>query len=116
MPGITQQNWYTLDMLFKMVEKLVRPYVGILAPKVLKDDPWFGPTPILSVSQEEYVAMRSQLELENLLIPQSEDRPREVDDIHEVMYNIATKAGKTTTQLDPQSGPSAWQSGVGFDL
>jgi hypothetical protein len=98
-------------MLLKIVEKLVKPFTGILAPKVLKDDPWFGPTPILSITQEEYVAMRYQLELENQLIPQSEDKPREVDNIHAVMYDIATNTGKTTI-----SGPGVWQSGVGFDL
>tara|TARA_B100001142_G_scaffold73087_1_gene73766 strand:+ start:817 stop:1194 length:378 start_codon:yes stop_codon:yes gene_type:complete len=124
---ITQKNWYTLDMLLKMVEKLVKPFTGIPAPKVLKDDPWFGPAPILSVTQEEYVAMRYQLELENQLIPQSEDKPREVDNIHAVMYDIATNGGKTTTQLDPmpslgggsegyQSGPGGWKSGIGFNL
>lgn len=122
---ITQENWHSLDMLLKMIKRLVKPYTGIPAPKVLKDDPWFGPAPILSEKQEEYIAMRAQLEAENQLIPQSEDKPREVDNIHEVMYNIATNAGKTTTQLDPmpplgggsegyQSGPGGWQSGTGY--
>jgi hypothetical protein len=31
--------------------------------------------------------------------------------IHEVMYQIATKTGKTTTQLDPQT----WMSGSGIN-
>jgi len=31
--------------------------------------------------------------------------------IHEVMYQIATSTGKTTTQLDPQ----AWMSGSGIN-
>ena len=121
----TQNNWYTLDMLLKTIQRLVKPFTGVPAPKVLKDDPWFGPAPVLSEKQEEYVAMRAQLEAENQLIPQSEDKPREVDNIHEVMYNIATNNGKTTTQLDPmpplgggsesyQSGPGGWQSGTGY--
>ena len=61
------------------------------------------------------------------LISQSEDQPRkEVDNIHEVMYNIATSGGKTTTQLNPmpelgggsenfQSGPGGWMSGTGMN-
>ena len=122
---ITLKNLYTLDMLLKTIKQLVKPFTGIPAPKVLKDDPWFGPAP-LSEKQEEYVAMRAQCEEEKLLIPQSEDMPRkEVDNIHEVMYNIATNHGKTTTQLDPmpplgggsesyQSGPGGWQSGTGY--
>ena len=99
-------------------------YTGIPAPSILDEDPWFGPTPVLSEKQKE---IRAQLEKENQLIPESEDRaPKEVDNIHEVMYNIATSGGKTTTQLDPlpelgggsenfQSGPGNWMSGTGLN-
>tara|TARA_B100000902_G_scaffold365356_1_gene386256 strand:+ start:1806 stop:2114 length:309 start_codon:yes stop_codon:yes gene_type:complete len=93
------------------------------APAYLKDDPWFGPA-ILSDKQKE---MRTQLEAENILIPQSEDKTpvKEVENIHEVLYNIAMKGGKTTTQLNPlpelgggsenfQSGPQGWMSGTGY--
>ena len=113
-------------MIFRAIKKLVKPFTGIPAPKVLKDDPWFGPAPILSEKQQEY--MRTQLEEEKQLIPQSEDQPpnKEVDNIHEVMYNIATQSGKTTTQLNPmpelgggsenfQSGPGGWMSGTGLN-
>ena len=112
-------------MIFRALKKLAKPFTGIPAPKVLKDDPWFGPTPILSEKQQEYV--RAQLEEEKQLIPQSEDQSptKEVANIHEVMYNIATGNGKTTTQLDPlpelgggsenfQSGPGGWMSGTGY--
>ena len=111
-------------MIIRAIKKLVKPFTGIPAPKVLKDDPWFGPAPILSEKQQEY--MRKQLEEENQLISEMEDQPRkEVDNIHEVMYNIATKNGKTTTQLNPMqelgggsekfhSGPGGWMSGTGY--
>ena len=115
-------------MIFRALKKLAKPFTGIPAPKVLKDDPWFGPAPILSEKQQEY--MRTQLEEEKQLIPQSEDQPpnKEVDNIHEVMYNIATSGGKTTTQLNPMpelgggsenfhegpSGPGGWMSGTGI--
>ena len=112
-------------MIFRALKKLTKPFTGIPAPKVLKDDPWFGPAPILSEKQQEY--MRTQLEEEKQLIPQSEDQPpaKEVENIHEVMYNIATGSGKTTTQLNPmpelgggsenfQSGPGGWMSGTGL--
>lgn len=114
-------------MILRALKKLTKPFTGIPAPKVLKDDPWFGPTPILSEKQQEYVEMRKQLEEEKQLISQSEDQPRkEVDNIHEVMYNIATQGGKTTTQLNPmpdlgggseqiQSGPGGWMSGTGMN-
>tara|TARA_B100002019_G_C20739409_1_gene343241 strand:+ start:108 stop:464 length:357 start_codon:yes stop_codon:yes gene_type:complete len=112
-------------MILRTIKKLVKPFTGIPAPKVLKDDPWFGPAPVLSEKQQEH--MRLQLEEEQQLISQSEDQPRkEVDNIHEVMYNIATKGGNTTTQLDPmpelgggsenfQSGPGGWMSGTGLN-
>ena len=113
-------------MIIRAIKKLVKPFTGIPAPKVLKDDPWFGPAPILSEKQQEYV--RYQLELEKQLIPEAEDKSpaKEVDNIHEVMYNIATKGGKTTTQLNPlpelgggsenfHTGPGGWTSGTGYE-
>ena len=112
-------------MILRALKKLVKPHKTIPAPKVLKDDPWFGPTPVLSEKQQEY--MRTKLEEENQLIPQSEDKPptKEVDNIHEVLYNVATKSGKTTTQLNPlpelgggsenfHTGPGGWMSGTGY--
>jgi hypothetical protein len=111
-------------MILRALKKLTKPFTGIPAPKVLKDDPWFGPAPILSEKQQEY--MRAQLVEEKQLIAQHEDQPRkEVDNIHEVMYNIATSGGKTTTQLNPMpefgggsenfhGGPGGWMSGTGM--
>jgi len=109
------------------IVKLVKPYIGIPAPKVLEYDPWFGHPP----ETETSIALkesRAKLEEEKILIPESEDQPptKEVENIHEVMYNIATSGGKTTTQLNPlpslgggsesyQSGPGGWMSGTGMN-
>lgn len=116
-------------MIIRALKKLIKPFTGVPAPDYLEDDEWFGPAPILSEKQQEYVEIRSQLEKEKQLIPQSEDQPRkEVDNIHEVMYNIATKGGNTTTQLNPMpelgggsenfqsgpAGPGSWMSGTGM--
>ena len=113
-------------MIIRALKKLVKKHKTIPAPEFLEDDPWFGPA-TLSEKQQEYVEMRKALESEKLLIPQEEDQPptKEVENIHEVMYNIATGNGKTTTQLDPlpelgggsenfQSGPGGWMSGTGY--
>ena len=112
-------------MIIRALKKLIKPYVGVPAPAYLEDDPWFGPA-TLSEKQLSLREARMKLEEEKILIPQSEDMPRkEVDNIHEVMYNIATKHGKTTTQLNPmpqlgggseqyQSGPGGWMSGTGM--
>ena len=96
------------------------------APEYLEDDEWFGPA-TLSEKQMTIREMRMQLIEEEQLLPLSEDQPhvKEVANIHEVMYNIATSNGKTTTQLDPmpqlgggseqiQSGPGGWMSGTGM--
>ena len=101
----------------------VKPYTGVPAPVILEDDPCFGPTPILSEKQREYLDMVKQLEEEKqLLSSDSEDMSKEVDNIHEVMYNVATSNGKTTVQLDPpgcsenfHSGPDGWMSGTGMN-
>ena len=47
-------------MILRALKQLTKPFTGIPALKVLKDDPWFGPAPILSEKQQEY--MRTQLE------------------------------------------------------
>ena len=67
-------------------------YTGVPAPSILEDDPWFGPTPPLTEKQEE---IRAQLEEEKQLIAEEEDKSpsKEVANIHEVMYNVATSNG-----------------------
>ena len=116
-------------MILRALKKLIKPYVGVPAPEYLEDDPWFGPA-TLSEKQLSLREARMKLEEEKILIPHSEDQPpkKEVDNIHEVMYNIATGGGKTTTQLDPMpelgggsenfhegpSGPGGWMSGTGM--
>ena len=84
-------------------------FVGIPAPVVLPDDPWFGPSPVKSEKQmthEEMLEEASRREEEN-----RKEECKEPDNIHEVMYNMATKCGKTTTQLDPVGGSENFQGG-----
>lgn len=93
-------------------------YVGVPAPEVLSNDPWFG-DPVLSDESQDYLEKEAQ-------IKQQEEEFRqywtnEPEDIHQVMYDIATKNGKTTVQLDPvggsetfQEGPGGWMSGTGY--
>ena len=77
------------------------------APKYLKDDPWFGPAPF-SDKQVEYKLAYQQVVEENLLL---DDKYPEVENIHEVMYDMAIKCGKTTIQLDPVGGSENFQGG-----
>ena len=84
-------------------------FVGIPAPKVLKNDPWFG-EPVKSEKQLEYEHINDDPHDGWWLRPEWQD-PKEPDNIHEVMYDIATKCGKTTTQLDPVGGSENFQGG-----
>ena len=71
---------------------MTKPYIGIPAPKYLKYDPWFGP-PILSEEQQKLLL--SELYGENILIAEDtldkEISKGELDNIHKVMYNLATQ-------------------------
>ena len=84
-------------------------FIGIPAPAILPDDPWFGPSPIKSEKQMNYEEMLEEAqrrEEEN-----QQNVTKEPDNIHEVMYDMATKSGKTTTQLDPVGGSENFQGG-----
>ena len=84
-------------------------FVGIPAPKVLKNDPWFG-EPVKSEKQLEYEHINDDPHDGWWLRPEWQD-PKEPDKIHEVMYDMATKCGKTTTKLDPVGGSENFQGG-----
>ena len=93
------------------------PYTGVPAPEYLQDDPWFS-TPIKSEKQLEYM----QQEIEVKRQERENNFSVEPDDIHQKMYEIATKNQNTTLDLDPISpggsenfheGPGRWSSGTG---
>jgi hypothetical protein len=102
-------------------DEMEYPYLGVPAPLLLEDDPWFGPAPKLTEKQE---VIRAQLEEEQQLIAEEEDKSpdKEVANIHQVMYDIATKGKATTLALDPiggsenfHEGPGGWNSGTGLN-
>lgn len=84
-------------------------YTGVPAPKVLKNDPWFG-EPVKSEKQLEYEHINDDPHDGWWLRPERQD-PKEPDNIHEVMYDMSIKSGKTTTQLDPVGGSETFQGG-----
>jgi hypothetical protein len=75
-------------------------FVSVPAPKYLKDDSWFG-SAVLSNSQMTVREAYEHAVSDGQLLP--EDDIVEPKDIHEVIYNIATRSQKTTIQLDPTS-------------
>ncbi len=87
-----------------------------VAPNYLKDDPWFGPA-YFSLHQTEYKLAYEQAVAENLLL---DANSTEVENIHGVMYGIATSHGKTTIQLDPLptfvgGSERVWMSGSSYN-
>jgi hypothetical protein len=89
------------------------------APEILEDDPWFGPAP----DTEKSIALK-QLIQEQILHEEDfpkENQTKEPENIHEVLYDIATKNVATTLTLDPlpsfiggsENYQEPWMSGVG---
>ena len=66
---------------------MTETFTGIPAPKFLPDDPWFGPA-IYSKKQQDY--MIAQLVKENLIL-KDDNASRELDNIHQIMYNLSTQ-------------------------
>lgn len=85
------------------------PYTGIPAPVYLKDDPWFGPAPILTEKQMDYMQMETQVKMQEE--KEREESGSEPEDIHQLMYEMATKNAPTTIQLNPIGGSEIFQGG-----
>ena len=84
-------------------------FVGVPAPRVLKEDEWFGPAPVsdanMDYMEREYEAFKQDA------LNYYDQETKEPEDIHQVMYDLATKSGKTTTQLDPIGGSENFPGG-----
>lgn len=84
------------------------PYVGIPAPAYLEDDPWFGPAPIRSEKQLDYMEQETFIKQQE---HQETYSTAESEDIHQVMYEMATQNSATTLQLNPIGGSENFQGG-----
>ena len=92
----------------KVVQK---PYQTVPAPVVTPSDSWFGEAP-KTEKVIEYVKQKNEELYQRLAEgPQS----KEVDNIHQVMYDKATKGVATTLTLDSLGGSEEWQSGTGYN-
>ena len=83
-------------------------YTGVPAPVFLKNDEWFG-TAVVSEKSQDYMVQETEIKQQ-----ESENRQywtKEPEDIHQVMYEMATKSGATTVQLDPIGGSENFQGG-----
>ena len=94
------------------------PFVGVPAPAYLEDDPWFGPA-FISDANRDYMEREHEAFKEEAHKHYGTQEP---ENIHEVMYQKATKNQNTTTQLNPlggsenfHQGPGGWNSGTGHN-
>jgi len=90
-------------------------WTGVPAPVILEDDPWFGPAPKSDKQKnyEETVATESQIEKD-----QRKEETQEPENIHQVMYEMATKNWNTVDETKQSMGGSEniqnWNSGTGM--
>ena len=93
------------------------PYTGVPAPVVLSNDSWFGDVTYKSQKQLDYMEQETEMKRQE----REKNFSVEPDDIHQKMYEIATKNQNTTLQLNPpggsenfHEGPGGWNSGNGM--
>ena len=86
-----------------------KAYVGVPAPVMTPVDDWFSgsygfATEIpITEKQKDYMEREKEMKMA--------DQSKESDNIHQLMYEIATKSGATTLQLDPIGGSENFQGG-----
>ena len=94
------------------------PYTGVPAPVLTPHDDWFSnENPVVTEIQKDYMEQETALKKEEALKSQS----KEPENIHQVMYEMATKNQSTTLHIDPpggsenyQEGKNEWNSGTGM--
>ena len=95
-------------------EMSTTPYTGIPAPVVLSNDSWFGDVTYKSQKQLDYMEQETEMKRQE----REQNFSVEPDDIHERMYEIATKNHDTILNIDPPGGSEnfqeGWHSGTGW--
>ena len=86
-------------------------YTGVPAPVLTPHDDWFEDAPTTEM-QMEYEHINDDPHDGWWLRPEWQDQEtKESANIHQEMYEIATKSGATTVQLDPIGGSENFQGG-----
>ena len=94
-------------------------YTGVPAPVVLSNDSWFGDVTYKSQKQEDYMERETEIKMQEQ--KRREEAGEEPENIHQLMYEMATKNQSTTLHIDPpggsenfHEGPGGWKSGNGM--
>tara|TARA_Y100000289_G_scaffold50141_1_gene50991 strand:- start:205 stop:603 length:399 start_codon:yes stop_codon:yes gene_type:complete len=89
------------------VQDALNYYTGIPAPAYLPDDEWFGPAPVKSQKQLDY------MEQETIVKQEEEKRRQEYSgepcNMHQLMYEMATSNWNTVAET--QGGSENFQGG-----
>ena len=86
-----------------------KAYVGVPAPVLNPLDDWFsssyGCPSVVTEKQKDYMEQETEMK------QQEQNSSIEPENIHQVMYEMATRSGATTVQLDPIGGSENFQGG-----
>ena len=86
-----------------------KAYVGVPAPILNPIDEWFaapyGCPSAVTEKQKDYMEQETEMK------QKEQNSSVEPENIHQVMYEMATKSGATTVQLDPIGGSENFQGG-----
>ena len=86
-------------------------YTGVPAPVLNPIDEWFaspyGVAPAITEKQKDYMEQEIEIKRQE----REENFSVEPENIHQLMYEMATKSGATTLQLDPIGGSENFQGG-----
>ena len=101
----------------KKVEESQPHYIGVAAPVAAPADNWFS-TPVKTekvIAYEKHVAA----EIEKQKIIEAAQPKKEPENIHQKMYELATKNWTTVAETQGgsenfQQGPGGWNSGTGM--
>jgi len=95
-------------------------YVGVPAPVETPADPWFTDASVQSVKTEKQITHEEMLEEAARREEENRKEEKESKNIHQQMYEIATKSWNTVAETQGgsenfQEGPGGWCSGNGYN-
>jgi len=95
-------------------------YIGYPAPVETPADPWFTDASVQSIKTEKQITHEEMLEEAARREEENRKEEKESKNIHQQMYEIATKSWNTVAETQGgsenfQEGPGGWCSGNGYN-
>ena len=110
----TKEDPKIIKISHRIKNVIKKPYRSIPAPHILPDDPWFGS----SVKTQKGLDIQKQID-HNKEVERQTNPSKESENIHQEMYELATKNWNTVKETQGgsenfQEGSGGWQSGTGY--